>query len=101
MSESPSTPTTHVVYQANQPMLQSVQNVRNMLHHTARQHIGKKVQVQNIDGQVWEGVIISADRGILYLQVTPMHGYPEPRALFGPTILPLVLYELLVITLLM
>jgi hypothetical protein len=54
-----------------------------------------------MDGQVWEGVIISADRGILYLQVTPMHGYPEPRALFGPTILPLVLYELLVITLLM
>lgn len=45
MSESPATPTTRVVYQANQPMLQSVQNVRNMLHHTARQHIGKKVQV--------------------------------------------------------
>ncbi|WKL00475.1 hypothetical protein Q0F98_25975 [Paenibacillus amylolyticus] len=62
MSESTSTPSTRVVYQANQPMLQSVQNVRNMLHHTARQHIGKKVQVQNIDGQVWEGVVISADR---------------------------------------
>ena len=46
MSESTSTPSMRVVYQANQPMLQSVQSVRNMLHHTARQHVGKKVQVQ-------------------------------------------------------
>jgi len=101
MSETPSTPTAVIVYQAHTPLLQSVQQTRNTLHQTVRQYTGRKVQVQNIDGQVWEGVIVSADRGILYLQVTPMHGYPEPRALFGPTILPLVLYELLVITLLM
>ena len=101
MSETPSTPTAVIVYQAHTPLLQSVQQTRNALHQTVRQYPGRKVQVQNIDGQVWEGVIVSADRGILYLQVTPMHGYPEPRALFGPTILPLVLYELLVITLLM
>lgn len=101
MSETPSTPTAVVVYQAHTPLLQSVQQTRNALHQTVRQYTGRKVQVQNIDGQIWEGIIVSADRGILYLQVTPMHGYPEPRALFGPTILPLVLYELLVITLLM
>ena len=101
MSESPTTPTTRIVYQANQPVLQSVQSVRNMLHHTARQHIGKKCKFRTSMVKYGKVSLLGADRGILYLQVTPMHGYPEPRALFGPTILPLVLYELLVITLLM
>ncbi|MBH5318679.1 acetyl-CoA acetyltransferase [Paenibacillus sp. GSMTC-2017] len=68
-----------------------------MLKHCGS-HMHKHVRVQTLDGHIYEGMILHVDRSILYLQIMMQ----DPRSFVNPynVILPLVLYELLVITLL-
>jgi len=93
----------HVLYQAEQTLVQSLSETKKKFRDMASLHAGKAVRVQTLDGHMYEGVIQHTDGCILYLHV----GYPEARAFLTPfnpfyssAILPLVLYELLVITLL-
>jgi hypothetical protein len=91
-------PDASVIYQANPRHTAMVQEVRDHVLKNCGCHMHKYVRVQTVDGHVYEGMILHVDRNILYLQCT----IQEPRAFFAPynAILPLVLYELLVITLL-
>ncbi|USB34555.1 hypothetical protein [Paenibacillus sp. YPG26] len=94
-----------VVYQANPNMAQQLKGIKDQIRNLCSIHLNRPVKVVTIDGYTYEGIIVSADDRFLYLSVT-VQG--DQRFLGAPgsfyynnTILPLVLYELLVITLLM
>jgi len=96
-------PGHQVLYQAEPSLVQTLGDAKNKVREMVSMHAGKAVRVQTLDGHMYEGVVHHADGCILYLHV----GYPEARAFLTPfnpfyssTVLPLVLYELLVITLL-
>ncbi|MBB3111665.1 hypothetical protein FHS18_003733 [Paenibacillus phyllosphaerae] len=92
----------HTIYQANTNMKQSMKSVRDHIHHVCKQHVNRYVRVETLDGDVFEGVIVHCDKGVLYLK---MPGHAAPRGFtqnfHNDVILPLVLYELLVITLML
>ncbi|MDR6550883.1 acetyl-CoA acetyltransferase [Paenibacillus qinlingensis] len=95
------------LYQADPAFSQSVKSVHEKLYNVCHHHNSRPVRIQMMNGQVHEGVIVNIDEGHLYLQV----GQSDNRAFFNPwgpspwayqqnVILPLVLYNLLVISLL-
>ncbi|WP_242069422.1 acetyl-CoA acetyltransferase [Paenibacillus dendritiformis] len=90
-----------VIYQMEPGTVQALHSIRDRVQHMGRMYKDRHVRVQTIDGQVYDGIIVNVDRCHLYLYTRPLQ---EPRALSGAyynnVILPLVLYELLVITLL-
>lgn len=95
------------LYQAEQDLVQSVNNARERLYEVARKNVNQPVRVQTMAGHVHDGVIVNVDDCHLYLSVAV---HDQARGFFNPlfqqaytynnVILPLVLYELLVITLL-
>ncbi|MNH80658.1 hypothetical protein D3C87_580480 [compost metagenome] len=94
-----------VVYQANPNMVQHLKGVKDQIRHICSIHLNRPVKVVTIDGYAYEGIIVSADDRFLYLSIAVQD---DQRFLGAPgsyyynnMILPLVLYELLVITLLM
>lgn len=97
-----------IVHQAQPEEIRTLQTIRQRVHSVAPKCMHRRVRVQTIDGHVHEGVIAGMDGGIIYLNVQFSAG--ETRAFspfYGPyynpyysTILPLALYDLLVITLL-
>lgn len=95
-------PQHHILYQADPHTVHNLKSVRERVQHLCRQHAGKAVRIQTMDGHVYEGVLVSCGNGLLYLKVTA----PATQRNFlqsyyyNTVILPLVLYELLVITLL-
>lgn len=116
---------SRVVYQADESLVHSVRKMRDHCHSIGRHILNQPVRVQTIDGQMFEGTVVKLEGGVLYMQtnmgqnhahtVNPnLPSYGDYRAYpgvpgFGPgfgfnpyyqTILPLVLYELLVISLL-
>lgn len=109
-----------VIYQADPTLVQHLHGVRDSLHHCCKQHLNQMVKVQTIDGQVHEGMIAGIDSKNLFLSVTittesvrgfynpyykpypgyyPGPGYPYPGPVNNNVILPLVLFELLAISL--
>lgn len=93
----------HVVYQANPHTVHNLKSVRDHLHQICRKHMNQYVRIETMDGHVYQGVIVNCDKGLLYLQVPP---HPHHRQFlshyyYNTVILPLVLYELLVITLML
>jgi hypothetical protein len=101
MSQNPGT--LPALYQAEPSLIQTLGEAKNKVRELVSLHAGKAVRVQTLEGHMYEGVIHHAEGCILYLHV----GHAEARAFLSPfnpfyssAILPLVLYELLVITLL-
>jgi len=95
----------NVLYRADNKAVENLKAIRENLGKVCKQHINRYVQVENLDGQILTGRIANVENGILYLAVS----YPPmTRQFFAPyypfyyneVILPLVLYELLVISLL-
>ncbi|GGA21427.1 hypothetical protein [Paenibacillus physcomitrellae] len=110
-----------VIYQLHPDTANSMQGIREQLHQCCGKYLNHNVSVQTMDGHVFEGNIMALDGGHLYLSVVPQSSAIDPytgkRALFGfprppfypyvhpfynpgRFILPLVLYELLAISLL-
>lgn len=90
----PATP-MQVLYQADPNVLNTLRSIRERIHAICNTYVNRYVRVQTLDGRVVEGIIVRCDHGHLYLWVS--------HRAYGPdtgTILTLVLYELLVITLL-
>ncbi|MGN7359734.1 hypothetical protein ACTHPF_19155 [Paenibacillus sp. SAF-054] len=86
------------LYQADPQMSQSLKSVRDQFTHMCQKHVNQLVRIETLDGDVFEGMIVNCNKGILYIQM-PMAQHHGQRS-FSGAILPLVLYELLVITLL-
>lgn len=95
-------PTQQIIFQADPNMTQHVKHIRDHVHQQMRGYMHRTIRVQTMDGFTYEGVLMNVDGGILYLGVpasAPMSRAYNPY--YNNVILPLVLYELLVITLLM
>ncbi|CAG7647607.1 hypothetical protein ACFQI7_20405 [Paenibacillus allorhizosphaerae] len=94
-----------VLYQADTQAVHTLKAIRDRIHHICKQHTHHFVRLQTVEGHVYEGVIVSCDEGHVYLSVPHPHGHrgfwgPVAGASYYNVILPLVLYNLLVITLL-
>lgn len=120
MSTYQSGPQTTVIYQADPAAVKHMQGVRDSLHQSCKPYLNHQVQVQTLHGQMHEGTLAGMDSKNLYLTVTvtmengrgyynPYYkpypgygypGYPYPGAVSSNVIVPLVLYELLAISLL-
>lgn len=91
------------LYQADPNMSHTLKSVRDQFSHICRKHVNQHVRIETLDGDVFEGLLVKCDKGILYIQM-PQHGgqrsYMGRPPVYNNAILPLVLYELLVITLL-
>ncbi|BBH22769.1 hypothetical protein Back11_41140 [Paenibacillus baekrokdamisoli] len=99
MSEQKAIPAS-IIYQADAGHNNVIHNTRRKLHELCAGHMHRAIRVETVDGIVYEGMITHVDRCFLYLHCVPVLG--DGRAFFNPNsaIIPLVLYELLVITLL-
>ncbi|MDP1509718.1 hypothetical protein L8C07_12740 [Paenibacillus sp. CMAA1739] len=95
------------LYQARPEFQQEIRKVRDQLHHQLSPYMNHTVRVQTMDHHVYEGTIAHMDADHLYLRVpqqyhSPSSSTPSPYRSFASNnvILPLVLYNLLAITLL-
>lgn len=97
------------LYQADPGLVQSVQKARERIHQACDHCLNRHVRVQTLDGQVHEGVVVHVDDHFLYLNASAPNDHA--RGFFNPlfsgygfgynnVVLPLVLYNLLAITLL-
>jgi hypothetical protein len=95
-----------VVYQADPALHQAMQSMKAKVMEQSKQCMHRPVRVQTIQGHQLEGTVVHLDHQYMYLKVEMN---PEAvRQSFNPyynpyntgVILPLVLYELLVISLL-
>ncbi|CAG7617553.1 hypothetical protein PAESOLCIP111_02038 [Paenibacillus solanacearum] len=99
---------SQVLYQADSQSVHTLKAIRDRIHHICKQHTNQFVRIQTVEGHVYEGVIVSCDEGHVYVRVSQQQGHHGHRGFWGPgaaaaynnAILPLVLYNLLVITLL-
>ncbi|GIP32479.1 acetyl-CoA acetyltransferase [Paenibacillus sp. J2TS4] len=95
----------HMIYQVDAERVEALKSIRHKVQQVCGQCIHRKVRVETIDGHIYEGMIVNISNGHLYLSIPQP---PMQRAFFNPfqsvyynnVILPLVLYELLVISLL-
>lgn len=127
MLQQPYVPNPQVIYEADQTHVETVKTLREKIHSVCKsQLMHKHVKVHTLDGHEYEGVIVFIDGGQLYLSLaedeelsrspvpygplSPYSPYPHPPypphhpyPPFNPggAILPLVLYDLLAITLLL
>lgn len=104
-----------LIYQADPVHVDTVKNLRTKLHGICREKLmNKHVVVRTVDGHEYEGIIVFVDGGQIYLSLAedeeltrndPFRFFPGPWGPYAPynpagAILPLVLYDLLAITLL-
>ncbi|RAV02365.1 hypothetical protein [Paenibacillus sp. YN15] len=105
-------PAGQVVYQADNQHVETVKGVREKLHGLCKQRLmNRHVLVKTIDGHEYEGIIVFIDDGNVYLSLAVdeelnKRFFPYGPGFYGPVnpagaMLPLVLYNLLAITLLM
>jgi hypothetical protein len=99
-----------LVYEADPSDIHSMQAMKGKVMELSKQYMNRAVRVQMVEGQQLEGIVVHLDRQYIYLQVEmnpetmrqPYNPYFNPY--FNPynsaVILPLVLYELLVVSLL-
>jgi hypothetical protein len=95
-----------LVYQADPRDIQSMQAMKAKVMELSEQYMHRAVRVQMIEGQHLDGVVVHLDNQYIYLKVEvnpetmrqPYNPYYNPYN--SSVIIPLVLYELLVIGLL-
>lgn len=95
------------IYQADQAMLQSIHQCREKVQVVCKHHMHKVVRIHVTTGEMHEGMIVGVDDHYVYLDVSQapmgMRFYPGPVIYpYNPyysTVLPLVLFSLLAISL--
>lgn len=103
--------TEKTLYKADPDLVQSFQKVREQMHKMCHQAMNRRVRAETIDGQVFEGNLVQVNGSTLFLQMDAFRPYPYgpgpyptpypyPYNPYSNVILPLVLYDLLALTLL-
>ncbi|RUT30673.1 hypothetical protein EJP77_12700 [Paenibacillus zeisoli] len=70
-------------------------------HAKARKYLNKRVKIKTKTGSILYGTIVKVSGKRLYLNTSSLHGKDtKAHVTFAPLILPLVLFDLLVIILL-
>ncbi|MDF2963162.1 MAG: hypothetical protein K0S39_4897 [Paenibacillus sp.] len=105
MYNQPTAAQMEPLYKMDPAIMESMHKVKDQIHGTCSKYMNHPVQVQTVHGHVYEGYIVHIDATHLYLKPMPGHvrGFLNPlynAYTYNNVILPLVLYELLVITLL-
>ncbi|MFD0713085.1 hypothetical protein [Paenibacillus sp. GCM10027626] len=97
-------PQSKPIYQCDDHLHHTLKSYREQLHQLCAHHVNQRVMVETMDGDVFEGHIVHCERGVLFLQLANdghtrgfFPGYANP---YSSTILPLVLFNLLTISLL-
>ncbi|MBB6637714.1 hypothetical protein [Cohnella thailandensis] len=95
------------IYKPEPALVHHLKSLHDHVHKTCAPHFHKLVKVETMDGDVFEGHIVHCDKGILYLRLSTEGNeraffpaplpYPSPYSSF---VLPLVLFNLLAISLL-
>ena len=101
------------VYEADASIMHTIHQCRDRIHHVCKQHMNKRVMVNTVEGQSYEGMLAGFDDHYLYLDVSVSVGMRPPFPVPYPVnpsyggynpyyqqILPLVLFNLLTISLL-
>ncbi|SIR61037.1 MULTISPECIES: hypothetical protein [unclassified Paenibacillus] len=82
----------------------TLRSVKSHLHQLCSQHANRLVKVETIDGDVFEGYIVHCHKSILCIRLSnegcSRAFLPGPVNPYNNVILPLVLFDLLAITLL-
>lgn len=108
MYQQPASAPMQTVYQMDPSHVDAIYRLKDHAYQLCSKYINHHVQIQTIHGQLYEGYIVHVDGTHLYLQTMLGHA-GNARGFFNPfqsfntynnVILPLVLYELLVIALL-
>ncbi|RUS45756.1 hypothetical protein [Cohnella sp. AR92] len=96
-----------VIYRPEPQLVQHLKSLQDHVHRLCLPHTHKLVKVETTDGDVFEGHIAHCDKGILYLRLsTEGHSrafFPGAFPAANPYsnfVLPLVLFNLLTISLL-
>lgn len=88
------------LYQAEPNTSHALKSVREQISHICMKYVNQQVRIETLDGDVFEGMIVNCNKGILYIQMPIPQQTGQRSFVYNNLILPLVLYELLVITLL-
>ncbi|OGX68109.1 MAG: hypothetical protein A2189_04860 [Paenibacillus sp. RIFOXYA1_FULL_44_5] len=93
-----------IVYKADSSVAETLAQTKQAVYDTCRNLMHRHVHVQTINGHQLEGTIVHVDDLHVYVQIQNTgvnRAFFPPYNPYAQTILPLVLYELLVITLLL
>lgn len=108
MYNQPEPAPLQTIYQMDPSLTEAMHSMKDHVQQVCSQYVNRPVQIQTTHGQLFEGYIVHIDAMHLYLQTMPGH-VGHVRGFFNPflaqntynnVVLPLVLYELLVISLL-
>ncbi|GIP14306.1 MAG: hypothetical protein E7L01_23080 [Paenibacillus macerans] len=91
----------HTLYRMDPTTRHNLKSIQDHIANICNNHVNTLVRVETVDGDVFEGILIHCEKGILYLRL-PSHvtsrgfvpGY------YNDFVLPLVLFNLLAISLL-
>ncbi|CAM2918635.1 hypothetical protein PASE110613_07570 [Paenibacillus sediminis] len=72
----------------------------NSHYKTARRYMNKQVKIKTKFGSTFYGKIVKVTKSRVYLKVSSVQNHKKVHTSFVPFILPLVLFDLLVIVLL-
>ncbi len=94
------------IYQCGSHIHRTLRSVREQLHQLCDQHANRLVVIETMDGDVFEGYIRHCHNGVLYLTLSnegcarAFFSGPPPPNPYANFVLPLVLFNLLTISLL-
>ncbi|MBW7453221.1 hypothetical protein ACFOLF_17260 [Paenibacillus sepulcri] len=93
------------IYQCDSNHHETLRSIRDHLHQLCGRHANRLVRIETMDGDVFEGHIVHCDRGIVYIcLLNEVHNrgfFPvPPNPYYNRFVLPLVLFNLLTISLL-
>ena len=107
MVNTPHSAQAQTIFQLEPYEEKTLMKVRDHTHEICKRYTGRYVRIRTVSGEIYEGTIVGVDHRHLYLQVSSMAGdygrafYPAFFPFYyGNVILPLVLFELLTISLL-
>lgn len=89
------------LYRMDPTTVHNVRSIQDHIGNICNSHMNKLVLVETVDGDVFEGLLIHCERGILYLRLLN-HGTNRGfvPGFHNDFVLPLVLFNLLAISLL-
>lgn len=89
-------PQPQVVYKANKSAVQALKKTKKKAYDACMQCMNRYVRVETANGEMYEGQIVNVDNNYAYLAAPQQQRSP----FYYNPITPLVLYDLLVISLL-
>ncbi|WP_429843068.1 hypothetical protein [Brevibacillus sp. FIR094] len=70
------------LYQADIQFVSLLKDMRENVHNICKEHVEKKVRIEAIDGQVFEGVIVDYDDQNVYVEVVDQDAGEEEEEVF-------------------